>query len=69
MVFSLRDALRWFVGQGKKEKSPFASEEEAYQFCQTVYAKTGGVTADLRRAYEFYQKNMNDDCPPNTGHR
>jgi hypothetical protein len=63
---SLRDFLRWAAGGDKKEKSVFASEKEAYEFCQKVYRETGGVTPELRRAYEFYQKNLHDDCPPDT---
>ncbi len=65
---SLRDILRWMHGGNKKEKSVFASEQEAYEFCQRVYKETGGVTPELRRAYEFYRKNFNDDCPPASGH-
>lgn len=61
---SLRDALLWMVGRGKKEKSVFASEEEAYEFCLKAYKETGGVTPELRRAYEFYKQNFDDDCPP-----
>ena len=61
---SLRDALLWMVGRGKKEKSIFASEQEAYEFCQKVYKESGGVTPELRRAYEFYKQNFDDDCPP-----
>ncbi len=61
---SLRDFLRWMVGHGKKEKSIFASEEEAYEFIQNAYKETGGVTPELRRAYEFYIKNINDNCRP-----
>lgn len=52
----------------KKEKSVFASEQEAYDFCQKVYQETGGVTPELRRAYDFYLKNYNDDCPPPRPH-
>lgn len=59
---SLRDALRWLYGGDKKEKSAFASEEEAYEFCLRAYKETGGVTPELRRAYEFYKKNFNDEC-------
>jgi hypothetical protein len=33
-----------------------------------VYRETGGVTPELRRAYEFYQQNHNDDCPPASRH-
>jgi hypothetical protein len=64
---SLRELLRWAFGGDKKKKSIFASEQEAYEFCQKVYKETGGVTPELRRAYEFYQKNFHDDCPPKTG--
>lgn len=66
---SLREILRVLIGGGKKEKSGFASEQEAYEFCQKVYRETGGVTPELRRAYEFYQKNFHDDCPPTAGYR
>jgi hypothetical protein len=61
---SLRDFLRMMMGHGKKERSVFASEEEAYEFCQQAYKETGGVTPELRRAYEFYVKNIDDDCRP-----
>lgn len=65
---SLRDILRWMAGGDKKEKSVFASEKEAYEFCLRTYKETGGVTPELRRAFEFYQKNFDDDCPPSGGH-
>lgn len=65
---SLRDFLRWMAGREKKEKSVFESEQEAYEFCQRVYKETGGVTPELRRAYEFYLKNIRDNCPPESGH-
>lgn len=61
---SLRDLLRWMAGRDKKEESAFASEKEAYEFCMRAYKDAGGVTPELRRAYEFYQKNFHDDCPP-----
>lgn len=67
-ISSLRDVLRWMAGGDKKEKSAFASEKEAYEFCQRAYKETGGVTPELRRAYEFYKKNFHDDCPPAGGH-
>ena len=54
---SLRDFLRWMAGRDKKEESVFANEQEAYEFCQEAYRETGGVTPDLRKAFEFYQKN------------
>jgi len=67
MAFSLREFLRLQFGRGRKPKSPFKDEKEALEFCDRVYKETGGVTNDLRRAYEFYLKNYNDDCPPNSG--
>lgn len=62
---SLRDILRWMAGGDKKEKSVFASEQEAYEFCVKAYKDSGGVTPELRRAFEFYKQNFDDDCPPN----
>lgn len=59
-----REILRWVVGHGKKERSPFANDQEAYEFCQKIYKDTGGVTPELRRAYEFYKNNFNDECAP-----
>lgn len=64
MVFQLRDALRFFNGGSAKEKAAFSTEKEAYDFCRNLYKKTGGATPELRRAYEFYVKNYNDDCAP-----
>lgn len=61
---SLRDALRWFHGGDAKEKSIFASEKEAYEFVQKLYRESGGVTPELRKAYEFYLKNSQDGCDP-----
>jgi len=71
MAFSLRDMLRFFSAPEKK-KSVFQSEKEAYDFCRSMYNKSGGVTPELRRAFEFYQKNVNDECKPDvrlSGHR
>ena len=63
---SFREFLRrQFPG---KPKSPFQSEQEAYEFCDKAYRESGGVSPELRRAYEFYVKNYNDDCPPAAGH-
>jgi hypothetical protein len=65
ILFSIRDlVLRQFPG---KPKSPFKNEKEAYEFVQRIYKETGGVTPELRRAYEFYLKNYHDDCPPISG--
>jgi hypothetical protein len=64
---SLREILRWIAGGTRKPHSAFASEQEAYEFCQRVYKETGGVTPELRRAYEFYLKNFNDECRPGPG--
>ncbi len=63
MGFSLREYLRRLAGP-KKERSVFSSEKEAYEFVQKIYQETGGVTPELRRAYEFYRKSLNDDGKP-----
>lgn len=63
MAYRLTDILRWFASPDKK-KSVFRSEKEAYDFCRSLYNKSGGVTPELRRAYEFYQKNIDDECQP-----
>ena len=60
-ISSLQDVLRWMIGRDKKPRSAFASEQEAYEFCERVYKETGGVTPELRRAFDFYLKNYNDD--------
>lgn len=65
---SMQDLLRWMFGGGKKEKSAFASEQEAYEFCLKVYRESGGVPAELRRAFDFYRQNLNDDCQPHATH-
>lgn len=62
MAFLLRDILRHLAGAQEKEKSVFGSEKEAYDFCRNLYKKTGGVTPELRRAYEFYLQNSSDNC-------
>lgn len=61
MAFSLRDLLRWGANP-KKEKSVFASEKEAYDFCRSVYHDTGGVTPELSKAFEAYQSAINEQC-------
>lgn len=67
MAFSLLHALRWFHGGDKKKKPAFKSEREAYTFLRNLYNKTGGVTPELRRTYEFYQKQFDEDCEPAAG--
>jgi len=62
MAFNLREVLRFLQGGDAKPKPAFKSEEEAYEFCLKLYKQSGGVTPELRRAFEFYQKNINDDC-------
>ncbi len=64
---SLADFLRWMQGRDEKKKSVFASEREAYEFVQKVYKDTGGVSPELKRAYQFYLRNFHDDCPPGVG--
>lgn len=64
MVLRLTDMLRWFTGGDAKEKPLFHSEREAYDFCRNAYAKSGGVPDELRRSYDFYLKNYNDECEP-----
>jgi len=64
MVFGLPAFLkRMFSPDGTKKKSVFSSEKEAYDFCVKVYQDTGGVTPELRRAYEQYQSALNDSPP------
>ena len=65
---SLRDFLWRIIGADRKPKPAFASEQEALEFCQRAYTESGGVTPELRRAFEFYQKNIDDDCRPGPGH-
>lgn len=61
MAFSLRELLRW-GSSPDKEKSVFSSEKEAYDFCRSVYRDTGGVTPELKRAFETYQSAINEQC-------
>ena len=63
-MLSLRDMLRFFAAPDSHKKSVFQSEKEAYDFCRSLYKETGGVTPELRRAFEFHHKNINDDCKP-----
>jgi hypothetical protein len=59
-IFSFKDLLRHLNGGDKKVKPAFKSEKEAYDFARNLYRRTGGVTPELRKAYEFYQKNLDD---------
>jgi hypothetical protein len=68
-ITSLREFLWRMVGVDKKPKPAFATEQEAYEFCQQAYKESGGVPPELRRAYEFYKKNYHDDCRPEAGHQ
>jgi hypothetical protein len=61
MAFSLRDAIRCFFGGSARNKSAFKSEKEAYEFCLGAYQTSGGVTSELRLAFEFYRKNYHGD--------
>jgi hypothetical protein len=61
-AMDLREMLRQLVGRDSKPKSAFSSEREAYEFLNKVYKETGGPTPELRRAYEFYQANVKDEC-------
>ena len=63
MVFNLREALRWFASPEKK-RPLFATEKEAYNFCLQAYRDSGGVTPELRRAYEAYQAAQDDSGRP-----
>lgn len=64
---SLREFLWLMIGKDKKPKPAFKTEKEAYEFCLRAYKESGGITPDLRRAHEFYVKNINDDCRPGAG--
>ena len=59
-MFSLREWLRQQFGGGNKKKTVFASEQQAYEFCRQAYRESGGVTPELQRIYEFYQKSLYD---------
>ena len=64
--YSKLSTLAHEIGQ-QAQKSVFASEKEAYDFCRNLYKDSGGVTPELRRAFEFYQQNLSDDCRPEAG--
>jgi hypothetical protein len=58
------DVVRHFFGGEKKKVAYFKTDKQAYDFCREAYKKSGGVTPELRRAYEFYMKNNSDGCEP-----
>lgn len=60
MPHSLIDVLRDLFGRGAKKASPFKSEQEAYDFCEKAYRESGGVSPELRRAFDFYMKHANE---------
>ena len=60
MAYKLTDLLRWWQAEGRDERPVFKSDSEAYDFCREAYARTGGVSPDLRLTYEFYVKNFDD---------
>lgn len=62
MTMDLREILRRMFGGEKKKRSAFETEREAYEFLNKVYRETGGVTPELRRSFEFYQRNVRDEC-------
>jgi len=59
---------KWVTGD-QRAKAAFSSEQEAYDFCQRIYRETGGVTPELRRAYEYYRQNFNAKRRTSAGHR
>ncbi len=58
------DLVRHFFGGDKKQVAVFKTDRQAYDFCREAYKKSGGVSPELRRAYEFYMKNNSDGCEP-----
>jgi hypothetical protein len=60
--FDLMEVLRHMFGGKRKKKSAFETERDAYDFCRKAYKDTGGVTPELRRAFEFYKAATSDDC-------
>lgn len=62
--FSIMDILRRAMGGDKKPHSVFKNEEEALRFCRDAYQKSGGITPELQRAFEYYQQHVEDECLP-----
>ena len=60
MAYTLTDLLRRWTSSAAQNRPAFLSDEEAYQFCRQAYEKSGGVSPDLRQAYQFYKKHSND---------
>jgi hypothetical protein len=65
-IDSLRIFLWRMIGKDKKPKPAFKTEKEALEFVTRAYRETGGVTPELRRAYEFYMRHINEDCRPHS---
>ena len=60
MAYTLTDLLRRWTTPVAQKRPAFMSDDEAYEFCRQAYEKSGGVSADLRQAYQFYKKHLND---------
>ena len=60
MAYTLTDLLRRWTTPVAQKRPAFLSDDEAYEFCRQAYEKSGGVSADLRQAYQFYVKNFDD---------
>jgi len=60
MAYTLTDLLRRWTTPVAQKRPAFLSDDEAYEFCRQAYEKSGGISADLRQAYQFYKKQLND---------
>ena len=60
MAYTLTDLLRRWTTPVAQKRPAFLSDDEAYEFCRQAYEMSGGVSADLRQAYQFYKKQLND---------
>ena len=63
MANTLTDLLRRWTTPVAQKRPAFMSDDEAYEFCRQAYEKSGGVSADLRQAYQFYKKPSDDGRP------
>ena len=61
MAYTLTDLLRRWTTPVAQKRPTFMSDDEAYEFCRQAYEKSGGISADLRQAYQFYKKQLNDE--------